>query len=70
MFHVLTLATRRSCFSFVLGRSPPDCLHPADGYHLAVPAHAGTHDSVKIFGLKHRKENDSLRTICRLFSDA
>ena len=30
MFHVLTLATRRSCFLFVLGRSPPVCLHSMD----------------------------------------
>ena len=30
MFHVLTLATRRSCFPFVLGRRPPVCLHSMD----------------------------------------
>ena len=30
MFHVLTLATRRSCFLFALGRSPPVCLHSMD----------------------------------------
>ena len=26
MSHVLSLATRRSCFLFVLGRSPPVCV--------------------------------------------
>ena len=30
MFHVLALATRRSCFLFVLGRSPPVCSHSMD----------------------------------------
>ena len=30
MFHVLTLATRRSCSPFVLGRRPPVCLHSMD----------------------------------------
>ena len=30
MFHVLTLASRRSCFPFALGRSPPVCLHSMD----------------------------------------
>ena len=30
MSHVLSLATRRSCFLFVLGRSPPVCLHSMD----------------------------------------
>ena len=30
MFHVLTLATRCSCFLFVLGRSPPVWLHSMD----------------------------------------
>ena len=30
MSHVLSLVTRRSCFLFVLGRSPPVCLHSMD----------------------------------------
>ena len=30
IFHVLTLATRRSCFPFVLGRRPPVCLSTMD----------------------------------------
>ena len=30
MFHVLSLASRRSCFPFALGRSPPVCLHSMD----------------------------------------